>query len=92
MDQQLVQKLQDDHGVAPEQSHDILNTIMQFIKDKVPAASGLIDQAFHGGSAPTIPTANDANPVATQGKEESTLEKIEDFAKSKLEGFLSKGL
>jgi hypothetical protein len=37
---QLLQKLQDEHGIDPEQGHGILNTVLQFIKDKVPMASG----------------------------------------------------
>ena len=97
MDPQLVQQLQDVHGLGTDQSHGIINTIVNFIKDKVPGASGMIDQALHGGSAATVPENDTTNTTvstdttASGGKEESFLEKVEDFAKSKLEGILPHG-
>ena len=91
MDQQLVQQLQDVHGLNTEQSHGILNTIIQFIKDKVPGVSSMIEQALHGGSTPSVTGIDTTNTIPSGVKEESTLEKIEDFAKSKLEGFLPHG-
>ncbi len=92
MDQQLVQQLQDNHGISADQSHSILNTIEQFIKDKVPMAAQYIEQALHGSTSTATPAATDTTNTAPPAHEESTLEKIEDFAKSKLEGILPGGI
>lgn len=92
MDQQLIQQLQDNHGITEEQSHGILNTIEQFIKDKVPMATQYIEQALHGGNSTATPIPTNPTTTVPAGHEESTLEKIEDFAKSKLEGLLPGGI
>lgn len=78
---ELIQKLQDMHGLSAEQSQGILGTITGYIKEKVPMAAGMIDNLLHSatnsGGAATPPSSN-----------ESTIQKIEDFAKNKLGGFL----
>lgn len=44
--QELIQKLQDTHGLNPQQAHGILNTIKEFIKEKFPMIEGAIDNLF----------------------------------------------
>lgn len=77
--QELIQKLQEEHGLSAEQSGGILSTITNFIKEKVPMAAGMIENMFPSGS-----TANTTNAGSTNN--ESTLGKLEDLAKSKLGG------
>lgn len=56
--QELIQKLQDEHGLSTEQSHGILSTITNFIKEKFPMAEGMIDNLFPQNSA-TAHTSDD---------------------------------
>lgn len=75
--QELIQKLQEDHGLTAEQSHGILSTITNFIKEKVPMAAGMIDNFFpQGGNPGTTPDANSNNG--------DMMSSLEDLAKSKL--------
>lgn len=78
---ELIQKLQDMHGLSAEQSHGILGTITGYIKEKVPMAAGMIDNLLNSAT-------NTAGAVPPPGANESTMQKIEDFAKSKLGGLL----
>lgn len=83
--QELIQKLQNEHGLNPEQSHGILNTIKDFIKEKFPMMAGAVDNLF---PAETVTGNNsESNTVAgdtgtTEGpasKGGSFLDKISDF-------------
>ena len=77
--QELIQKLQDEHGLTAEQSHGILSTITSFIKEKVPMAAGMIDNFFpQGGNPGTSPDVN-TNSGGMMGS-------LEELAKSKLGG------
>ncbi|GAC1591247.1 MAG: hypothetical protein NVS3B19_12220 [Ginsengibacter sp.] len=82
--QELLNKLQNEHGLSAEQSSGILNTVANFIKEKVPMAAGMIDSYFPQGGTAT------ANADGTSNQNESTLGKLEDFAKSKLGGMFGK--
>ena len=44
--QELIKKLQNEHGLNPEQSHGILNTIKNFITEKFPMIGSAIDNLF----------------------------------------------
>ena len=44
--QELIKKLQDNHGLTTEQSYGILNTIKEFIKEKFPMVGGAVDNLF----------------------------------------------
>ncbi len=44
--QELFEKLKANHGLTTEQSHGILNTIKDFIKEKFPMVEGAIDNLF----------------------------------------------
>lgn len=101
--EELIQKLQNIHGLSAEQSHGILNTITGYIKEKFPMVSGAIDNLFQSG---TTPSARGTTPADVQAPHDSTApnsgdlldkisdfipgatgQKIEDFAKDKLGGF-----
>ncbi|MEO6219725.1 MAG: hypothetical protein ABIO81_04805 [Ginsengibacter sp.] len=97
--EELIKKLQSVHGLSPEQSHGILNTITGFIKEKFPMVSGAIDNLFLSGTTPTAGVnpgeaqANITTPVHDGGDfldkisdyiPGATGEKIEGFAKDKL--------
>ncbi|MEP7251542.1 MAG: hypothetical protein ABI683_04155 [Ginsengibacter sp.] len=101
--EELIKKLQDNHGLSAEQSHGILSTITGFIKEKFPMVSGAIDNLFQSGTTPTGPgtTPADVNATAAGTVPDdgnfldkisdfipgATGEKIEGFAKDKLGGF-----
>ncbi len=63
--EELIKKLQNIHGLSAEQSHGILNTITEFIKEKFPMVEGAIDNLFQSGTTPSSPgtTPADANAV-----------------------------
>ena len=100
--EELIQKLQNLHGLSAEQSHGILNTITTYVKEKFPMVGGAIDNLFHSGTTPaestTTPADTNATTNAAQGGGDfldkisdfipgATCEKIEEFAKDKLGGF-----
>ena len=97
--EELIQKLQDVHGLSPEQSHGILNTITSYIKEKFPMVGGAIDNLFASGTTPAAPT--DATATATNAPQSgggffdkisqlipggASVENIEEIAKEKLGG------
>jgi hypothetical protein len=99
---ELIQKLQNVHGLSAEQSEGILNTIAGYIKEKFPMVGGAVDQIFQSGTTPseagTTPgevQSTTANPAANNDFLDrisdfvpgATGEKIEEFAKEKLGGF-----
>ena len=90
--EELIQKLQDSHGISAEQGHGILSTIKDYVKEKFPMLGGAVDNMFA-----STPTANSAAafPVTDAPKAEESMldkisdvipgqtgEKIEDFAKN----------
>lgn len=101
--EELIQKLQDVHGLSADQSHGILNTITNFVKEKFPMVGGAIDNIFQSGTTPSSPgttpsdtQSNAATPVSDNASfldkisdyvPGATGEKIEEFAKNKLGGF-----
>ncbi len=82
--QELIEKLKNEHGLSQEQSSGILNTVANFIKEKVPMAAGMIDSYFPQSGA------SSTNADGTTDQNESTLGKLEDLAKSKLGGMFGK--
>lgn len=101
--EELIQKLQNAHGLTAEQSNGILNTITSFIKEKFPMVGGAVDSLFQSGTTPSAPgttpadtEAAPATPVHDGGDfldkisdyiPGATGEKVEQFAKDKLGGF-----
>ncbi|MEO6948910.1 MAG: hypothetical protein ABI123_04720 [Ginsengibacter sp.] len=100
--EELIKKLQETHGLTPQQSQGILGTITGYIKEKFPMVSGAIDNLFQSGTTPSAPgtTPGDVTTnVADDGNmldkisdfvPGATGQKIEDFAKDKLGGFFGK--
>src|SRR6476619_554513 len=97
--EELIQKLQNIHGLSAEQSPSILNTITTFIKEKFPMVSGAIDNLFHSGASSAAAGATVAPETASTVHDGgdfldrisdfipgATGEKIETFAKDKLGG------
>ncbi len=81
---ELLQKLESEHGISPDQGNGIVNTIVQHLKEKFPQVGGMIDSAFGThGPAPS-------NTAGDSSGSESSLEKMENFAKSKLGGLFGK--
>ena len=78
---ELIQKLQEQHGLQPEQSHGILNTIKDFIKAKFPMAAGTLDSIFPQpqDQATTTPAGDTGSTEAAAEKGGSFLDKISDF-------------
>jgi hypothetical protein len=75
--QELIQKLQDTHGLTPEQSHDILSTVTGFIKEKFPMLSGAVDNMFAPKAAATA-SAPAATTPAAETQVDSMMDKISD--------------
>lgn len=100
--EELIQKLQNIHGLSAEQSHSILNTITGYIKEKFPMVSGAVDNLFQSGTTPSSPGTTPADTKATVNPANNsdnildnisdfipgaTGENLEQFAKDKLGGF-----
>lgn len=76
--EELLQKLQNIHGLSPEQAHGILNTITSYIKEKFPMVGGAIDNLFPSGTTSASGTTATTTSSATTGSG-SLLDKISDF-------------
>ncbi|MBK6818808.1 MAG: hypothetical protein IPG85_04015 [Bacteroidetes bacterium] len=87
--QELINKLISEVGLNAEQAQKTIETVMSFVKSKVPSAlSGNIDAMFSGVQA-TV--KNQAMLTKQKIFAEATKDKLEDFAentKEKLEDFL----
>lgn len=100
--EELIQKLQSVHGLSAEESHKILGTIADYLKEKFPMVGGAIDNLFQSGTTPSGPgtTPKDVqSTVADPINDNSDLmdkiskfipgtnnENIEEFAKKNLSG------
>ena len=100
--EELIQKLQTNHGLSAEESHKVLSTIADYLKEKFPMVGGAIDNLFQSGTTPSGPgtTPEDVqSTVADPINDNSDLmdkistfipgakdENIEDFAKKNLSG------
>ncbi|MEO8819433.1 MAG: hypothetical protein ABI267_03925 [Ginsengibacter sp.] len=101
--EELIQKLQSAHGLSAEESHKILGTIANYLKEKFPMVGGAIDNLFQSGTTPTGPgtTPDDvqstvADPINNNNDlmdkisefiPGASSEKMEEFAKKNLSGF-----
>lgn len=80
--EELLEKLKNIHGLSPEQSHGILNTIKEYVKEKFPMVGGAIDNIFPANSATPSSTTAPGDTGTTAGPESkggSFLDKISDF-------------
>ncbi|MEO6894326.1 MAG: hypothetical protein ABI136_04770 [Ginsengibacter sp.] len=62
---QLIQKLQSDHGLSEEESNKILRTIADYLKERFPMVGGAIDNLFQSGTTPTGPGTTPADVQST---------------------------
>lgn len=63
--EELIKKLQDNHGLTAEQSYEILNTIKEFIKEKFPMVGGAVDNLFQNNNEGNTPSSGDTG--STEG-------------------------
>jgi len=80
--QELIQKLQDNHGLSADQSYSILNTIKDFVKEKFPMIGGAIDNVF-----PARPAVSSTSANTTETTEDLPLHDDGDFM-DKISDFL----
>ena len=98
--QELIQKLQAEHGLNPEQSHGILNTVKNFIKEKFPMMAGAVDNLFPQEHTSANTTSGDTGSTEGPAQKGGSFldnisemipgqagEKAEQFIKDKLSGF-----
>ena len=99
--EELIQRLQNNHGLSAEQSQGVLSTIAGYIKEKFPMVGGAIDNLFQSGTTPSAPgttpenvQTTTANPAGNDFLDKisdfipgASAENIEEFAKQKLGGF-----
>lgn len=96
--EELIQRLQNIHGLSPEQSRGILTTITSYIKEKFPMVAGAVDNLFQSGTTPSAPGTTPADVQSTTANSGNIMneirdfvpgaeEKLEEFAKGKLSGF-----
>lgn len=102
--EELIQKLQDMHGISAEQARGVLSTITGYVKEKFPMVGGAIDNIFPASSAPSTAGSAPTDAPATEATagEGSIMdkisemipggegEKIGEFAKDELGGFFGK--
>ncbi|HMN32820.1 MAG: hypothetical protein IT215_08745 [Chitinophagaceae bacterium] len=89
--QELINKIMSEVGLTSEQAQKTVNTVVQFVKSKVPPAlSGNIDAMFSGVNMDSIKEKLENKSEILQDKAESIKDKLEDFAedaKDKIEDF-----
>lgn len=84
---ELLQKLQAEHGIGAEQGSAVLNNVAVFIKEKFPMIGSTLDSLLHSGA--NVPSAGGTPPTApTAAEAGGMMEQLEDFAKNKLTGLL----
>ena len=94
---ELIEKLKSLHGLSTEQSHGIVNTVKEFIKEKFPMFGSQIDNLFPhqpaAGNTPSGDTGSTEGPASKGGSfldnisemiPGATGEKAEQFIKDKL--------
>ena len=97
---ELIQKLQSAHGLSAEESHKILGTIANYLKEKFPMVGGAIDNLFQSGTTPSGPgtTPEDVQSTLSDpiNNNSDLMDKISEFIPGatgeKIEGFAKKNL
>lgn len=75
--QELIERLQREHGLDPAQSYNILNTVKEFIKEKFPMVGGAIDNLFP--QQPATPAGDTGTTEGPAQKGGSFLDRISDY-------------
>ena len=84
---ELLQKLQSEHGISADQGTAMLNTVAGFIKEKFPMIGSSLDSLLHSGA--NVPSAGGPTPpTPTPAEAGGMMDQLEDFAKNKLTGLL----
>ena len=65
--QELIEKLKKGHGLTPEQSYGVLNTIKDFIIEKFPMAEGMLGNFFPAEKNEQSTDTDKAQAVAGTG-------------------------
>ncbi|MEO8824113.1 MAG: hypothetical protein ABI366_11125 [Ginsengibacter sp.] len=97
---QLIQKLKSAHGISEEESHKILGTIAEYLKEKFPMVGGAIDNLFQSGTTPSGrgTTPDDVQSTVTNpiNNNSDLKDKISQFIPGandeNIEGFANKNL
>ncbi len=76
---ELIEKLQNEHGLQPDQSHGILNTIKEFIKEKFPMIGSAVDSLFEHNETGNTGAGDTGSTEGPAQKGGSFLDKISDF-------------
>lgn len=80
--QELIQKLQDEHGLTQDQSHGILSTVTNFLKEKFPMMESTLNNL--------MPKQDSINSTQASGEPTTGsgfISEAEQFAKDKLGNF-----
>jgi hypothetical protein len=87
--EELLQKLQEQHGLSLEKAQGILQTISGYVKEKFPMLSGAIDNLIPSGATGTDSGGGggDLLDKISDFIPGQSGEKIEEFAKEKFGGF-----
>src|SRR2546426_12191282 len=56
--QELIEKLKSKFNLSDEQSHEVLKTVANYVKEKFPMAAGVLDDLFKTGDKPSDKTGN----------------------------------
>ena len=78
--QELIDKLQNDHGLTQDQSHGILSTVTNFLKERFPMIGSTLDNLMQNQS--NINLDNTGSTSNTEGG--GFISEAEQFAKDKL--------
>jgi hypothetical protein len=74
--EELIKKLQENHGLTAEQSYGILNTIKEFIKEKFPMVGGAIDNLLPNDASAKTPAGDAGSTEGPAAKGGSFLDEI----------------
>jgi hypothetical protein len=74
--EELIEKLKSAHGLTTEQSQGILNTIVDFIKEKFPMVGGAVDNLFQSGTTPSGPGTTPEDVNSHVANSDSLLDKL----------------
>ena len=77
--QELIEKLQKDHGLSREQSHGVISTVTGFMKEKFPMMKDTIANMFTVKAAEPKVSAFDQPHTEEKKEEQSFLDKISDM-------------
>ncbi len=81
--QELIEKLQQDHGLTQDQSHGILSTVTDFLKEKFPMMESTLNNLMSNQNNTNSDNTDSASTTGGSG----FISEAEQFAKDKLGNF-----